>query len=65
MKKINIFNIDTEKHIKTIKESEADLWIKHFRSLGYSVLADSSGDLCIDKSDDDEGRNYKEMTKTN
>jgi hypothetical protein len=38
-----------------------DQFISKYRAIGYSVVIDQSGDICIDKSDDDNGLTYKEM----
>jgi len=58
---IDIFNIDTQKHIATVKRSEIDIYISKYRKIGYSVMVDQDGDICIDRSDDDKGLTYKNM----
>ena len=58
---IDIFNIDTQKHIATVKRSEIDRYISKYRKIGYSVMVDQDGDICIDRSGDDNGLTYKNM----
>lgn len=59
--KIEVFNIDSQKHVATVPKKDIDTFMKKYREIGYSVFIDQSGDLCIDKSDEDEGLTYLEQ----
>lgn len=60
---VGVFNIDTQKHLENVDIKKVDSCMERYRKAGYSVCVDIDGDLCVDRSDDDNGEDYETQLK--
>ena len=59
---INVFDVNLQKHMGKVTLDRINFKYDQWRAMGYGVLIDRDGEICLDNEDsEDDGKYYKEQ----